>query len=71
LLPPLEVIQAAERACRENHLDLYSTEGFIRQVLGWREYMRGVSAHTDAGYPQRNWFNHTQPLPAFFWDAKS
>ncbi|MBW4496003.1 MAG: cryptochrome/photolyase family protein [Oscillatoria princeps RMCB-10] len=70
LLHPLEVIQAAERAYRENHLDLSSTEGFIRQVMGWREYMRGAYAHTDAGYPQRNWFNHTQPLPAFFWDAE-
>jgi len=70
LLHPLEVIQVAERAYRENGLDLSSTEGFIRQVMGWREYMRGVCAQTDAGYPQRNWFSHTQPLPAFFWDAE-
>jgi deoxyribodipyrimidine photolyase-related protein len=69
LLHPLEVILAAEQAAHEQQLDLNSVEGFIRQVLGWREYMRGLYAYVDDDYPQRNWFNHTQPLPDFFWDA--
>lgn len=71
LLQPLEVIQAAERAYENNHLKLSSVEGFIRQVLGWREYMHGVYHHMDADYAQRNWFNHTQPLPEFYWTAQT
>ncbi len=69
LLRPLEVIQAAEAAYHDQQLNLSGVEGFIRQVLGWREYMHGLYHHVDNDYPQRNWFNHTHPLPAFFWDA--
>lgn len=70
LLQPLEVIQAAETAYLEKGLDLGGVEGFIRQVLGWREYMHGVYHYMDADYAKRNWFNHTQPLPEFYWDAE-
>ena len=69
LLHPLEVIQAAEQAYFDRQLDLNSVEGFIRQILGWREYMHGLYHFVDEDYPQRNWFEHTHPLPAFFWDA--
>ncbi len=69
LLQPLEVIRQAEAAYHEKQLDLSSVEGFIRQVLGWREYMHGVYHYMDADYAQRNWFNHRQPLPQFYWDA--
>lgn len=69
LLHPIEVVQAAENALHEGNLDLNSVEGFIRQVLGWREYMHGLYHYVDADYAQRNWFNHTHPLPHFFWDA--
>jgi deoxyribodipyrimidine photolyase-related protein len=69
LLQPLEVIQAAEQAYHEQDVALSSVEGFIRQILGWREYMHGLYQHVDDEYFQRNWFQHTQPLPAFFWDA--
>lgn len=70
LLHPLEVIEKAEKAYYQNNLDLNSIEGFIRQILGWREYMRGLYIFVDENYPQRNHFQHNQPLPAFFWDAK-
>lgn len=69
LLHPMEVIRAAEAAYFDRQLDLNSVEGFIRQVLGWREYMHGLYHYVDADYPQRNRFNHTQPLPTFFWNA--
>lgn len=69
LLHPMEVIRAAEQAYYEQNLDLSSVEGFVRQVLGWREYMHGLYHHVSEDYPQHNWFNHTQPLPQFFWDA--
>ncbi len=70
LLHPLEVIQAAEAAYHQQQLDISSVEGFIRQVLGWREYMHGLYHYVDEDYPQRNHFSHTQPLPEFFWDAE-
>lgn len=69
LLHPLEVIRAAEQAFHEHQIDLSSVEGFIRQVLGWREYMHGMYTYVAEDYPTRNWFNHTRPLPDFFWDA--
>ncbi|MBD2019469.1 cryptochrome/photolyase family protein, partial [Leptolyngbya sp. FACHB-36] len=69
LLHPLEVVHAAEQAYYANQSDweLNSVEGFVRQVLGWREYMHGIYVYMDEGYPERNWFHHVQPLPAFYW----
>ncbi|MGB3293685.1 MAG: cryptochrome/photolyase family protein, partial [Phormidesmis sp.] len=69
LLQPREVIAAVEQAYEERDLPLNCVEGFIRQVMGWREYMRGIYNHVDADYPSRNYFEHIQPLPDFFWDG--
>ncbi|VEP18486.1 (6-4) photolyase [Hyella patelloides LEGE 07179] len=69
LLQPLEVINAVEKAYYDRELPLNSVEGFIRQVLGWREYMHGLYYHFDADYSQNNWFEHDRPLPEFFWDS--
>jgi len=69
LLQPLEVIKTVEKAYHKNSLPLNSVEGFIRQVLGWREYMYGIYHYVDQDYFQSNWFNHDQPLPDFFWDS--
>jgi deoxyribodipyrimidine photolyase-related protein len=69
LLHPLEVIRAAEQAYYDETLDLNSVEGFIRQVLGWREYLHGLAHFVDDDYPQRNYFEHHRPLPDFFWKA--
>ena len=71
LLQPLEIIQAAEKAYYENQLALNSVEGFIRQILGWREYMHGIYHHVDAEYSQQNWFNHDKPLPEFYWTGET
>jgi deoxyribodipyrimidine photolyase-related protein len=73
LLHPLEVIQAAEQAYynHRNDWELNNVEGFIRQILGWREYMHGIYIHMGEDYPERNWFEHTQPLPAFFWTGET
>ncbi|HIK16164.1 MAG TPA: cryptochrome/photolyase family protein [Leptolyngbyaceae cyanobacterium M33_DOE_097] len=73
LLHPLEVVQAAEQAYYENQAEweLSSVEGFVRQVMGWREYMHGVYALVSNDYPEKNWFNHTQPLPEFFWTGET
>ena len=69
LLTPLEVIKAVEQAYYDRELPLNSVEGFIRQVLGWREYMHGLYHYFDADYSQHNWFEHDLPLPEFFWNA--
>lgn len=73
LLQPLEVVQAAEQAYldHEAEWDISGVEGFIRQVMGWREYMHGVYSHVSDDYPTKNWFNHTQPLPEFFWTGET
>lgn len=70
LLHPMEVIQAVQEEYNRHQVNLNSVEGFVRQILGWREYMRGVyiyESQTDPDYTQRNWFNHNQPLPHWFW----
>ncbi len=74
LLQPLEVIQAAEQMFwqAQDRIPLSSVEGFIRQVLGWREYMRGLYEWLmPQGYADHNWFDHQRPLPAFFWTGKT
>ena len=76
LLHPREVIFAAEKAWRDRGLPIASVEGFIRQVLGWREYMRGIylqvlKADEEPPYPDLNWFNHQHALPQWFWDGNT
>ncbi len=67
LLNPLEVILAAEKAWRESNLDLASVEGFIRQILGWREFIRGVYFLDMPGLKSANHFGHSNALPAWYW----
>jgi deoxyribodipyrimidine photolyase-related protein len=71
LLHPLEVVQAAERAWRERGLALASVEGFIRQVLGWREFMRGVYFLDMPGLKTANHFGHQRALPAWYWTGQT
>lgn len=71
LLNPLEVIRAAESAYRSGRVPLAATEGFIRQILGWREYVRGVYWHLMPDYLGRNAMRANEPLPAFFWTAET
>jgi deoxyribodipyrimidine photolyase-related protein len=71
LLHPLEVVQAAVQAYHEHNLDLKGVEGFIRQILGWREFMHGLYVHFGSTYGDRNWFRHTHPLPSFYWSAET
>ncbi len=67
LLNPREVVAAAEAAYREGHAPLASVEGFIRQILGWREYVRGVYWTQMPGYLERNSLEAKQDLPAWYW----
>ena len=69
LLSPREVCQRAEAAYRAGHVPINSAEGFIRQILGWREFIRGVYFHEGPGYTARNALGHDRALPAFYWGA--
>jgi deoxyribodipyrimidine photolyase-related protein len=71
LLRPLEVVQAAEAAYREGKAPLNSAEGFIRQVMGWREYVRGVYWLRMPEYAQENFLQAKRKLPWFYWDAQT
>ncbi|WP_048324452.1 cryptochrome/photolyase family protein, partial [Crocosphaera watsonii] len=69
ILTPWEVIKAIEKAYYEFDYPLNSVEGLIRQILGWREYMYGIYKIMDDDYAQKNWFNHQEKLPEFYWDS--
>ncbi|WP_313669435.1 cryptochrome/photolyase family protein [Sandarakinorhabdus sp.] len=69
LLSPLEVCQAAEAAYLAGAAPLNAVEGFIRQILGWREYVRGLYWFAGPDYTARNHLAATRPLPALFWGA--
>ncbi|EGJ09427.1 cryptochrome/photolyase family protein [Rubrivivax benzoatilyticus] len=69
LLDPHEVVAAAEAAYRAGRVPLESAEGFIRQILGWREYVRGVYWTRMPGYAELNAWDAHEPLPAFYWSG--
>ncbi len=69
LLDPLEVCQAAEAAYRDGHAPLNAVEGFIRQIIGWREYVRGIYFREGPDYVSRNALGHSRKLPAMYWGA--
>jgi deoxyribodipyrimidine photolyase-related protein len=67
LLNPREVVAAAEAAYRDGQVPLASAEGFIRQILGWREYVRGIYWTQMPGYLERNALDAQEALPAWYW----
>ena len=71
LLDPMEVCKAAEDAYKDGHAPLNAVEGFIRQIIGWREYVRGIYFREGPDYPRRNALNHQRKLPAFFWTGET
>lgn len=71
LLNPREVVQSAEDAYHGGHVPLASVEGFIRQILGWREYVRGVYWTQMPEYLERNALAANHHLPMFFWNGET
>ncbi len=71
LLNPLTVIQQAEIAYLSNLVSLAAAEGFIRQILGWREYIRGVYICSEESYRDANVLNAQRELPHFYWDGQT
>jgi deoxyribodipyrimidine photolyase-related protein len=71
LLTAREVCDAAEVAWREGNAPLNAVEGFIRQILGWREYIRGVYWREMPGYAKTNALGATRELPWFYWSGET
>ncbi len=71
LLGPLEVCQAVEKAWQNGDVPINAAEGFIRQIIGWREYVRGIYFLEGPEYPKRNVLKHERALPAFYWGGKT
>lgn len=71
LLSPHEVISKAQAQWQNGQAPLNAVEGFIRQILGWREYVRGIYWYRMPAYAQSNALAADRPLPDFFWTAKT
>ncbi|PZX18430.1 deoxyribodipyrimidine photolyase-related protein [Palleronia aestuarii] len=71
LLEPLEVCRAAEEAYRSGDAPINAVEGFIRQIIGWREFIRGIYFLQGPDYAQRNELGHGRSLPDFYWGAET
>ncbi|MDH3245221.1 MAG: cryptochrome/photolyase family protein [Saprospiraceae bacterium] len=73
MLNPSEVISGAIETWDKNRSEITFSqlEGFVRQILGWREFMRGIYWWKMPEYRSENFFNHKRPLPVFFWTAET
>lgn len=71
MLNPREVVLRAQTAWQQGHAPLHAAEGFIRQILGWREYVRGIYWAQMPGYTASNQLAHTRPLPEWFWSGQT
>jgi deoxyribodipyrimidine photolyase-related protein len=72
MLSPQEVITEVIAAWQKNptQINIADVEGFVRQILGWREYMRGIYWAEMPNFSTKNYLQHTNPLPEWFWDGK-
>ena len=73
LISPLEVINRAILEWENNpeKIAYHQLEGFVRQIIGWREYMRGIYWNKMPEYATMNYFNHENQLPEWFWTGKT
>ena len=71
LLNPREVCAAVQDAWRAGDVPINAAEGFIRQIIGWREYVRGIYFLEGPDYPRRNVLGHDRALPELYWTAET
>ena len=73
IIRPLEVVQTVIAYYREHSddIELSQVEGFVRQIIGWREYMRGIYWKEMPAYASMNALENTNPLPEFYWTGKT
>jgi deoxyribodipyrimidine photolyase-related protein len=69
LLGAVEVCARVEQAYTDGDAPINAVEGYIRQIIGWREYVRGIYWMQMPGYEDENFFGATRDLPKFYWDA--
>jgi len=69
LLCPQEIVDRALAFAEENAIPLNSLEGFIRQIIGWREFMRGMYEHHGVSSRNSNFWENTRPMPQAFYDG--
>ena len=71
MLDPREVVERVEAEWRAGRVPLAAAEGYIRQILGWREYVRGMYWSQMPGYGEHNVFGHENALPTWFWNGET
>jgi deoxyribodipyrimidine photolyase-related protein len=73
ILSPMQVVNRAveEWQNRKNEISLEQIEGFVRQIIGWREYVRGIYWAKMPGYENMNYFDHHRKLPEFYWTGNT
>ena len=69
LLSPEEVIRRAIEGAKKSKVPMASLEGFVRQILGWREFIRGIDDHFGDLQAKSNFFNHTRELTAAWYEG--
>jgi len=71
LLSPMEVCRRVEAEWQAGRVPINAAEGFIRQIIGWREFVRGIWSLEGPDYARRNVLGHKRDLPAVYWGAKT
>lgn len=72
MISPKQIVAAAEQAYWDNEdIDITQVEGFVRQILGWREFMRGIYWMKMPAYATENFLDANQKLPKYFWDGNT
>ncbi|MEL6687366.1 MAG: cryptochrome/photolyase family protein [Pseudomonadota bacterium] len=71
LLTPLEVCEAVAEAYEKDDVPLNAVEGYIRQIIGWREYIRGIYFLKMPDYQDENFFGNCRYLPEFYWTGET
>ncbi len=73
MIKPLTVVEKAIAKWRENQdeISIAQIEGFVRQIVGWREFMRGIYWYKMPEFSKMNYFNHSRKLPTYFWTGET
>ena len=71
LISPQDIITQAITYGKENSIPLNSFEGFVRQIIGWREYIRGLYGKIHVQQRTKNFWNHSRPIPKRFYTGET